>query len=145
MSTKRNKKGFTLLEVIIVIIIIGVLASLALPRLFSTVEYSRATEALNTMSSMRQSMERCYTSNNQTYAGATPCTISTLDLADPSTTPNTHFAYAIAGQTAFAYVITATRNVLDGGVATHTIIFTYNATLATVVTRSGTSAFLAVR
>ena len=47
-----NKKGFTLLEIIIVIIIVGVLASLALPRFFSTVEYSRSTEALASLTSV---------------------------------------------------------------------------------------------
>ena len=44
--TLKRKKGVTLLEIIIVVIIIGVLASLALPRLFSTVEFSRSAEAI---------------------------------------------------------------------------------------------------
>ena len=39
-------KGFTLLEFIIVIIIVAVLASIALPRLFRLVEYARLTEAI---------------------------------------------------------------------------------------------------
>ena len=55
--TLKRKKGFTLLEIIIVVIIVGVLASLALPRLFSTVEYSRSTEALAAIGSMRSAMD----------------------------------------------------------------------------------------
>jgi len=35
-------KGFTLLEIIIVIIILGVMAGLAMPRFIRTVEYARA-------------------------------------------------------------------------------------------------------
>lgn len=53
-------KAFTLLELIIVIIIVGVLTSLALPRLFSVVEYAKSAEALTHLSTIRQSFERCY-------------------------------------------------------------------------------------
>ena len=80
----QSTKGFTLLEIIIVIIIVGVLASLALPRFFSTVEFSRSTEAMGSMSALRQSMERCYLANSGTYAGATPCNIGNIDLEDPA-------------------------------------------------------------
>ena len=55
----RNKSGFTLLEIIIVIIIVGVLASVALPRLFSTIEFSRSAEAINTLGVIRSSVLRC--------------------------------------------------------------------------------------
>lgn len=40
------KKAFTLLELVIVIIIIGVLASLALPRMFRVIEGTKAAEAV---------------------------------------------------------------------------------------------------
>ena len=49
MNLNKNKSGFTLLEIIIVIIIIGILASLALPKFFKTVEYSRSMEALTNL------------------------------------------------------------------------------------------------
>lgn len=55
----NNKSGFTLLEIIIVIIIVGVLASLALPRLFNTIEFSRSTEALNVMGGLKRAADRC--------------------------------------------------------------------------------------
>ena len=59
-ESKKNKSGFTLLEIMIVVIIVGVLAALALPRLFGTIEYSRSTEAFSAFASIRSSMERCY-------------------------------------------------------------------------------------
>ena len=40
-----NKKGFTLLELIIVIIVIGILASIAMPRYMRVAERARVTEA----------------------------------------------------------------------------------------------------
>ena len=39
-----NKKGFTLIEIIIVIVILGVLATLALPRLAAQVDAAEAAD-----------------------------------------------------------------------------------------------------
>ena len=138
-----NRSGFTLLEVIIVIIIIGVLASLALPRFFSTVEYSRGSEAMQSLATVRQSVERYYlmrsTYNNATIGGATP----NLDVEDPGTVPNAHFTYGIATG-ATAYTITATRNTRDGGNG-GTIGVTFSGPPGNTVTRSGTTPFGAIQ
>ena len=56
-----NKKGFTLLELIIVIIVIGILASIALPRYMRVTERARVTEAKNMLSTLRNSQIRYYT------------------------------------------------------------------------------------
>jgi len=138
MNLKKNKSGFTLLEVIIVIIIVGVLASLALPRFFSTVEYSRATEAMQSIASARQSIERCYLMTSD-YQDCT--SFATIDIDDPGTSPNAHFTYAITSGGPNAYTLTATRNTLDGGNG-GTIVLTFN---GTTITRSGTGPFGAVQ
>ena len=135
----KNRSGFTLLEVIIVIIIVGVLASLALPRFFSTVEYSRATEALQAIATIRQSMERCYLMR-VSYTG--PCSaFGSLDVEDPNTTPNSHFNYALTGA-ATAYTIVATRNTRDGGGGTGTVYLLFT---GSAVTRGGTGPFGAIQ
>ncbi len=41
------KKGFTLVEMLVVVLIIGILASVAIPNYTRSVEKSRATEAMN--------------------------------------------------------------------------------------------------
>ena len=43
---KKNKKGFTLVELMVVVLIIGILASMAVPYYNKTVETSRATDAM---------------------------------------------------------------------------------------------------
>ncbi|MBL7198474.1 MAG: prepilin-type N-terminal cleavage/methylation domain-containing protein [Candidatus Omnitrophica bacterium] len=53
-----NKKGFTLLELIIVIVVIGILASIALPRYMRVAERARATEAKSMLSAIRNAQAR---------------------------------------------------------------------------------------
>jgi len=137
----KNRSGFTLLEIIIVIIIVGVLASLALPRFFSTVEFSRSTEALASITAVRQSLERCYLQRSGTYVGCSTNPLS-LDLEDPSLSPNAHFTYGISGQGVATYTITATRLSRDGGTITDTITLAQD---ATGVSRGGTTKFVGIR
>lgn len=132
----NNKSGFTLLEIIIVLIIIGVLASLALPKFFSTVEYSRSAEALRLIGSTRESLQRCYLMQRD-YDN---CTLANIDF-DPTETDNPHFTYTKVDGGVNGFTITATRNTLDGGTAGDTINFSY---ASGVVTRTGTGAFAGV-
>ena len=133
---KPNQKGFTLLEVIIVIIIIGVLASLALPRFFSTIEYARGVEGMLSLASVRQSVERCYMMRRD----YTNCNFPLLDMEDPATSPGAHFTYSILGEVN-GYTITAIRNTRDGGTGgTISVIFD-----GTNISRTGTGPFGAIQ
>ena len=136
-NMRLNKKsGFTLLEIIIVIIIIGVLASLALPRLFRTVEYSRSTEALNAIAMVRRAMERYALQNANSYVGAA---IGALDVDDPSNNvPATNFTYNLTVIGATTFTIAANRLSVNGG-TTGDWIYLFNA--AGTITRSGNGAF----
>ena len=139
MKRFRKESGFTLLEIIIVIIIVGVLASLALPRFFSTVEYARSTEAMVSISAVRQSLERCFYQRG-TYVG---CTVFTnLDLIDPALSPNSHFTYAISGATATDFIITAYRNTRDGGISGDQVRLSQT---GNNIFRSGTGAFSGIQ
>jgi prepilin-type N-terminal cleavage/methylation domain-containing protein len=143
MKRRDKRGGFTLLEIIIVIIIVGVLASLALPRFFTTVEFSKSMEALMSMGTLRGSMERCYMAAGGKYnPSPTPCNIGNIDVEDPGSSPGARFTYAVSGQSATGYVITATRNTVDGGTAGDTITLTQT---LTGVTRGGTGKFAGIK
>lgn len=93
---KRSKAGFTLLELIIVIIIVGVLTSLAVSRIFTSIERAKAVEAMTTLATLRSSMERCMLKNND---GDGLCFMSSitndneLDIDDPADAPGSRFFY----------------------------------------------------
>lgn len=66
----KKRSGFTLLELIIVIVVIGVLASIALPRYIRIAEKGRAAEAKNFLSTIRSAQIR-YAAQHSIYASTT--------------------------------------------------------------------------
>lgn len=68
---RRSSRGFTLIELMIVVAIIGLLASIALPAYNSYVMRGYRATAKACISEHAQAMERWYTSN-LTYTGANP-------------------------------------------------------------------------
>jgi len=78
---KQKKQGFTLAEVVIVIVIISVIATLAIPSFLATVERSRALEARNILLALFGSQKR-YELENDVYTAV----IGDLDVTIPYST-----------------------------------------------------------
>lgn len=87
--TKEASAGFTLIEVMITIAIIGTLAAIALPSYNDYILRGKLIEASNTLTTMRTTMEQYY-QDNRTYLTVTSGTIDS-----PCTTPtvNTGLKY----------------------------------------------------
>jgi prepilin-type N-terminal cleavage/methylation domain-containing protein len=106
----NKKQGFTLLEILVVIIIVGVLASVALPSLYQNVERSRGAEAYHAIGIIKRALDACATQFNGDYNSC--AAFSSIGMADPSGAADSHFIYSfepIIGR------ITALRNNLDNG------------------------------
>ena len=105
----KNTKGFTLLEVIIVVIIVAVLASVAMPKISSSINFSKAKEALGFISAARTAMEQCYLMQNNTYTNC-DCDASTAgslceDILGVSMDGKYFQNYEIVGADATDYTI----------------------------------------
>lgn len=108
MFTHSHAKGFTLIEIMIVVAIIGILASIAYPSYQESVRKSGRTDGKITLAQYAALQERYYT-NNDTYAsslGATQLDVSTDSLEGYYTIS---VANASCGTTKFTcFTLTAT-------------------------------------
>lgn len=73
---KRTRGGFTLVELAVVIVIIGVLAAFGVPKFLNSVERSKAAEAFAYLSAVREAEERY-----QAKEGVYTSDMSLLDIA----------------------------------------------------------------
>lgn len=67
---KRANKGFTLIEIMIVIAILGIIVSIALPAYQDSVRKAKRADAQGALLSFANAMERYFTTNGS-YDGAT--------------------------------------------------------------------------
>lgn len=102
----NGKRGFSLIEMMIVIALIGILASVALPAYNDYVTRGRIVEAFGELSSMRAKLEQHFL-DNRTYAGA--CAAGTVAPLPAGK----HFTYACA-LTATNFTVTATGIAAQG-------------------------------
>lgn len=109
MNMSRN--GFTLVELMIVVAIIGILASIALPSYQRYVLQGKAVEATSTLSDLRVKMERYYGDQTPpTYASGAAC-----GVAMPSPPTVKYFTYVcVTGNSGQTFTITATGVTTEG-------------------------------
>ena len=117
------KKGFTLLELIVVIIIIGILATLGFAQYARMIERSRGAEARQVIGSIRTAAAGLYMANNNQLPnpvapltfhdllamGTTAGTISTSCAAAGANSTLYYFSYAFVRNNADQITLTANR------------------------------------
>ena len=109
MRKLNNKKGFTLLEILIVLVVLGVVAGLMFPVLTAQVEKSRAQEAVTALGTVKEAMVTYYQgAGNNSYVGATFANIGfDPDTAVAGQVPL--FTYSLSNLAAATFTCTAQR------------------------------------
>lgn len=114
IKVNSRQKGFTLIEVMIVVAIIGILAAIALPNYTDYVKRGKAAEATSMLANFRIRMEQSYQDNRfytcptaaQLLAGAQYFTYTcALGAAPAQTYTLTATGIAAQGMTSFAFDI----------------------------------------
>jgi type IV pilus assembly protein PilE len=91
----RNSKGFTLIELMIVVAVVAILALIALPSYQESIRKGRRSDAMRAVGETQLMLER-WRAENPSYAGCAACTSSTV-----------YYTVTPSGLSATSYILTA--------------------------------------
>ena len=101
-----RSKGFTLIELIMTLAIIGILSSIAYPSYLDTITRARRHDGQTALLELANQMEQYY-ANNATYQTATIASGGPTDIRSSNTSPEGWYFLAITGQTDTGYSLQA--------------------------------------
>ena len=100
ISPSLKKNGFTLIEMMITLAILGVVASIAIPAYNGYILTAKMTEARSNLGALRLAQEENFLENNSYFFGANTATVESLSSGLWNATNGDN------GQVNFNYVVT---------------------------------------
>jgi len=104
---KTQSKGFTLIEILVVVAIVSILAVIAIPAYQDQVSKARRGDAQATLLSLSNAMERYYTQNN-TFVGAALGAAGIFPDEAPLDNATKYYDLSISASSATSYTLQAT-------------------------------------
>ena len=102
---RKNHKGFTMIELMIVVAIVGILAAIAYPAYQEQVRQSRRADCAGELTLLANAMERWFTLN-----GSYPATVAAMNF--PANCPidggTVSYTFSIPARTATTFTVQAT-------------------------------------
>lgn len=105
---RRNEKGFTLVELMIVVVIIGILAAIAIPKFSNMIGKAKTTEAKQTLGSIIRLEESYFAGQSAYFDFAQGVNAPEIGFTQPSG-GSVKFNYSFADSIATAYEIIDTN------------------------------------
>lgn len=112
--TKRANKGFTLIEVMIVVAILGIIASIALPAYQDSVRKAKRADAQGALLSFANAMERYFTTNGS-YTGATAAGVYVAQVPVDGGTAYYNLSVEVDGGSFYTLTAAATGSMAGDG------------------------------
>jgi type IV pilus assembly protein PilE len=116
--TRQRNRGFTLVELMIALAVVGLLAAVAYPSYQQQVAKGRRTDAKQSLLELAQKMERFYTERG-TYAGAT---LGSSGLY-PDVSSGGYYSLTIVAQNADGFSVRATPRGIQVGDACASFLY----------------------
>ena len=109
LSLHKRPRGFTLIELMIVVAIVAILAAVALPQYFGSIRKSRRADAITLMAHVAQAQER-WRGNNTTFAndfGFSLLNVRSTSASGVTSLTELYYTISVPTNTGTAYTVRA--------------------------------------
>lgn len=104
---KSRQRGFTLIELMIVVVVVAILAAVAIPNFLDQLRKSRRSDAMRGLSDLQLRQER-WRASNATYASSMDVLLGSAAATTSYNNGSTYYSFSISGASATGFTVSAT-------------------------------------